>query len=167
MNEPRATDTSAPISPDQVEEQQPMDTRDLRDAQAAGERERKMRDRPPIKAAGAKTEPSKAAPGLATMPTPERKEAPLFDEAAGRNLRERWMTVQTEFVDEPRDAVQKADALVAEVLKSLTDTFAREREELEAGWSGAGNGSENEVSTEDLRQAIRRYRSFFNRLLSL
>jgi uncharacterized protein YukE len=169
MNEPRATDTSAPISSDQAQEQPPMDTRDLRDAQAAGERERSAakRDRPPIRAAGAKPEQSKAAAaGLATAPTPERKDAPLFDEAAGRKLRDRWMTIQTEFVDEPRDAVQKADSLVAEVLNRLTDTFAREREELEAGWSGAG-GSEHEVSTEDLRQAIRRYRSFFNRLLSL
>lgn len=167
MNESRATDTSAPTSPDQAEEQAPMDTRDLRDAQAAVERERKTRDRPPIRTAGAKAEASKAAPGPATAPAPERENAPLFDDASGRKLRERWMTIQTEFVDEPRDAVQKADSLVAEVLRHLTDTFAREREELEAGWSGAAGRSEHEVSTEDLRQAIRRYRSFFNRLLSL
>ena len=54
----------------------------------------------------------------------------------------------------------------AQVLKQLTDTFAREREELESGWS-RGDGDTTEVSTEDVRQAIRRYRSFFNRLLSI
>ena len=170
MNEPRATETSAPTSPDQAEGQPPMDTRDLRDAQTARERERsaaKTRDRPPIRAAGAKAEPSTAGPAARTASATETRNAPLFDEAAGRKLRERWMTIQTEFVDEPRDAVQRADSLVAEVLKRLTDTFAREREELEAGWSGAADDSEHEVSTEDLRQAIRRYRSFFNRLLSL
>ena len=91
--------------------------------------------------------------------------------------RERWIQIQTEFVDSPRDAVEKADGLVAETLKQLTETFARERDELEAGWSQAtesGRGGEagrgaagTEPSTEELRQAIRRYRSFFNRLLSV
>ena len=156
MNEQRATDTAQtgdqeaapeqPTSSDQAEPAAPMDTRDLRDAQTAGDRKRRTetRDRPPIRAAGASTE--SASGPRATKPAPERRDAPLFDEAAGRNLRERWMTIQTEFVDEPRDAVQKADSLVAEVLKSLTDTFAREREELEAGWSG-GDGSDREIST--------------------
>ena len=177
MNEQRATDTAQsghdaapehPPSSDQAETEAPMDTRDLRDAQTAGDRKRRTdaRDRPPIRAAGAATPPTGSASSPATAkPAPERKDAPLFDEAAGRNLRARWMTIQTEFVDEPRDAVQKADSLVAEVLRSLTDTFAREREELEAGWSG-GDGSDREISTEDLRLAIQRYRNFFNRLLT-
>jgi hypothetical protein len=126
-------------------ESKPSSTRELRDAQS----------RPPIRAEG--------APATGKSP----KATPLFDENAGRDLRDRWRVIQTEFVDEPRGAVEKADSLVAEVLKRLTDTFARERDELEAGWSHAGDGQDAEVSTEDLRQAIRRYRSFFDRLLSI
>ena len=125
-------------------------TRELRDAQAG----RAEPARPAIRAEG-------------NAGIPAAADAPLFDEASGQQLRDRWVTIQTEFVDEPRAAVEKADSLVAEVLKQLTDTFANEREQLEAGWSRSGDGSKAEVSTEDLRQAIRRYRSFFNRLLSI
>src|SRR5437773_3577447 len=123
----------------------PSSSRELRDAHR----------RPPIRAEGAS----------ATAASPKR--TPLFDENAGRDLRERWLVIQTAFVDEPRAAVEKADSLVAEVLQRLTDTFARERDELESGWSRAGDDEASEISTEDLRQAIRRYRSFFDRLLSL
>jgi hypothetical protein len=167
MTEQRTTADQAPTA---TEAPPPMDTRDLRDAQAGRGRKPAgdTRDRPPIRAEGANADSTKSAraPGASTSATPAPKEAPLFDEAAGRDLRQRWLVIQTEFVDEPREAVQKADSLVAGVLKSLTDTFAREREELEAGWSGGGDGSDREVSTEDLRQAIRRYRTFFNRLLT-
>jgi len=79
-----------------------------------------------------------------------------------RDYKDRWIVIQTQFVDEPRNAVEAAEALVGEVMQTLTESFARERRDLEARWSG-----ERDVSTEDLRQAIRRYRSFFNRLLSL
>jgi hypothetical protein len=134
----------------------PAGTRELRDAQQANTAPAtQVSPRPPIKA----TETDK--------PAANQVDAPLFDEANGSQLRERWLVIQTEFVDEPRNAVEKADALVAEVLKQLTDTFAREREELEAAWSSAGDGTTREVSTEDLRMAIQRYRSFFNRLLAL
>jgi hypothetical protein len=73
----------------------------------------------------------------------------------------RWQTIQAGFVDEPRRAVQEADALVAEVMRRLAEGFATERERLEHQWSGG-----KEVDTEDLRLALRRYRSFFDRLLS-
>jgi hypothetical protein len=124
-------------------------TRELRDAQAG----KVQGERPPIRAEGNAGQPAQA-------------DAPLFDEASGQQLRDRWVTIQTEFVDEPRGAVEKADSLVAEVLKQLTDTFANEREQLESGWSGSGD-AKAEVSTEELRLAIQRYRSFFNRLLSM
>ena len=88
--------------------------------------------------------------------------SPLFGEADARSFRERWDTIQSAFVDEPRDSVQRADALVAETMKRLATSFAEERASLEQGWSQGG-----EVSTEDLRQALRRYRSFFDRLLSV
>ncbi len=89
-------------------------------------------------------------------------EAALFDRDAAKDFQERWLVIQTEFVDEPGAAVKKAEALVGEVVTQLTESFARERENLEARWSGS-----DDVSTEDLRQAIRRYRSFFNRLLAI
>jgi hypothetical protein len=73
----------------------------------------------------------------------------------------RWEEVQTAFVDEPRQAVERADALVAEVMQRLADGFAQERERLEGQWSRG-----EDVSTEDLRVSLRRYRSFFQRLLS-
>ena len=70
--------------------------------------------------------------------------------------------MQTGFVDEPRAAVEQADALVAEVMKRLADSFATERQALEQQWSRG-----DDVSTEELRLALRRYRSFFDRLLSV
>jgi hypothetical protein len=88
--------------------------------------------------------------------------APLFPAGETDNFRNRWRDVQGTFVDEPREAVQKANDLVDAVTKRLTEVFAQERANLEREW-GAGK----DVSTEDLRQALRRYRSFFDRLLSV
>lgn len=89
-------------------------------------------------------------------------ETALFDRDAAKDFQERWLVIQTEFVDAPAEAVKKAEALVGEVVGQLTESFARERESLEGRLSG-----NDDVSTEDLRQAIRRYRSFFNRLLAV
>jgi hypothetical protein len=77
-------------------------------------------------------------------------------------LRSRWDSIQTGFVDEPRRAVEQADSLVAEVMQHLAQLFADERNKLESQWSRGDN-----VSTEDLRVALQRYRSFFDRLLSI
>lgn len=71
----------------------------------------------------------------------------------------RWHEIQAAFVDDPRTAVQDADALVAEFLQRLAATFAQERADLEQRWATG-----NDVSTEDLRQSLRRYRAFFERL---
>jgi len=84
---------------------------------------------------------------------------PLFSDPD--NYRNRWQAIQVGFVDEPRRAVEDADALVAEVVQQLIDSFAGERKNLEGQWSRG-----DQVSTEDLRVALRRYRSFFDRLLS-
>ncbi|MDX2546409.1 hypothetical protein ACOT81_37030 [Streptomyces sp. WI04-05B] len=75
-------------------------------------------------------------------------------------FRTRWQEVQNEFVDDPRDAVHTADALVAEVMQKLAATFADHKQELEGQWNRGG-----QANTEDLRLALRHYRSFFNRLL--
>ncbi|HZQ35191.1 MAG TPA: hypothetical protein VFD32_04610 [Dehalococcoidia bacterium] len=87
--------------------------------------------------------------------------ARLLDGSLTDELRRRWTDVQASFVDEPRQAVKQADGLVAEVMKQLAETFAQERSHLEQQWDRGGD-----VSTEDLRVALRRYRSFFERLLS-
>jgi hypothetical protein len=88
--------------------------------------------------------------------------APLFDERESSDLRTRWQELQGKFVDDPRASVEQADELVASSIKRLAEVFANERSNLEATWSRG-----DEVSTEDLRQALRRYRSFFDRLLSI
>ncbi len=86
---------------------------------------------------------------------------PLFAETEVTELRGRWTGVQTAFVDEPRHAVEEADKLVATVMQRLADGFASERANLEKQWDRGDN-----VSTEDLRVALQRYRSFFDRLLA-
>ena len=85
----------------------------------------------------------------------------LFSDSDMGDLRSRWNNVQTEFVDEPRRAVQQADQLVATVMQRLAEGFAKERGSLEEQWDSGEN-----VSTEDLRMALQRYRAFFNRLLN-
>lgn len=87
---------------------------------------------------------------------------PLFESDAAAKLRSRWNEIQATFVDEPRAAVERADNLVSETTKKLAEGFAVERTRLEDQWGRAGS-----VSTEDLRLTLRRYRSFFNRLLSV
>jgi hypothetical protein len=87
---------------------------------------------------------------------------PLFSESDIGDLRNRWSTVQTGFVDEPRRAVEDADNLVATVMKRLAESFATERSNLEKQWDRGDN-----VSTEDLRVALQRYRTFFDRLLNV
>jgi hypothetical protein len=85
---------------------------------------------------------------------------PLFAADEAERFRTRWNEIQTSFVDEPRRCVEQADNLVAEAMKRLAEGFASQRSELEHQWD---RGSD--VSTEDLRQTLRRYRSFFDRLL--
>ena len=86
----------------------------------------------------------------------------LFTPDVASDFRNRWDAVQIGFVDDPRQAVQKADELVAQVMTSLAETFAKERSALEGFVKGT-----DQASTENLRVALRRYRSFFQRLLSL
>jgi hypothetical protein len=88
--------------------------------------------------------------------------AALFTQEAATELRARWDTVQKSFVDDPGDAVRAADELVAQVIQNLTDTFAKQRLELEGGAEHT-----EESTTENLRLSLRRYRSFFERLLSI
>lgn len=88
--------------------------------------------------------------------------SPLFSEAEARDSRSRWSNIQTAFVDEPRRAVEDADSLVASVMKKMAEGFAAERQKLEKQWDRG-----EDVSTEDLRVALQRYRAFFDRLLKV
>lgn len=110
---------------------------------------------PPPTAASAKG--PVAVPPNATAPDA----GPLFPDDELHNYRARWDQVQTSFVDEPRQAVEQADSLVANVVTRIAEQFSNERAKLEEQWSKGDN-----VNTEDLRLALRRYRSFFDRLLS-
>jgi hypothetical protein len=95
-------------------------------------------------------------PGVGDQP-----HARLLEEDELQSILARWKEIQAEFVDEPRRAVQDADALVADLMQRLARMFASERDQLESRWAGG-----NDVSTEDLRRGLRRYRSFFERLLA-
>jgi len=103
---------------------------------------------------------------LANQRLDEKKEAgalaPLFSPTVTSDFRLRWDSVQSSFVDDPAQAVRQGDELVAQVLKSLAESFSSERAKLESPVD-----SSVKASTEDLRVALRRYRSFFERLLAL
>jgi hypothetical protein len=88
-------------------------------------------------------------------------DGPLLPESQGAELQTRWEAIQVRFVDDPRNAVEEADALVASTMQQLADGFASAREDLERQWSRG-----EDISTEDLRVALQRYRSFFKRLLA-
>jgi hypothetical protein len=89
-------------------------------------------------------------------------ERALFDDSELQSYRGRWEQVQSDFVDEPREAVQKADDLVSDLVEKLTSGFAQTRSGLEDQWKKG-----EEASTEDLRVALTRYRTFFQRLLKV
>lgn len=103
--------------------------------------------------------PQQTAESTATAGSPDRT---LFADGDLTDLRSRWTEVQSAFVDDPRDCVQKADGLVSDVVDRLTAGFAQARSGLEEQWSRG-----EEVSTEDLRLALQRYRDFFERLLAV
>jgi hypothetical protein len=91
----------------------------------------------------------------------EARPVPLFSGDESQHLRDRWTDIQAGFVDQPREMVEQADGLVADLMQRLAAQFSDERSRLESQW-----GTEDDVSTEDLRVALTRYRSFFERLLN-
>jgi hypothetical protein len=112
--------------------------------------------------------PNEASPETVSREAPESRPAAessdqtLFADRELSDFHSRWTEVQAGFVDDPRDCVQKADGLVADVVDKLTAGFAQARSGLEEQWSRG-----EEVSTEDLRIALQRYRDFFERLLAV
>jgi hypothetical protein len=93
--------------------------------------------------------------------SPGEEREPLLPADQGERFTARWQEIQAGFVDQPRESVEQADALVADLMQRLATGFSSERERLEGQW-----GRGDDVSTEDLRVALTRYRSFFDRLLS-
>lgn len=121
----------------------------------------------PIPIQGQRSNPDVAANRTSTTATAaatamDEQKAPLFAPTEANDLRARWDNVQGSFVDQPRKAVEEADELVSVTMKRLEEIFADERNKMEQQWSRGGD-----ASTEDYRQALRRYRSFFTRLLSI
>jgi hypothetical protein len=104
---------------------------------------------------------NREAGAIATTPS-EEQNTPLFSEHESKDLFSKWDALQVGFIDEPRRAVEQADHLVAAAMKRTAEVFAEERARLERQWDRGDN-----VSTEDLRVAMRRYRSFFRRLLAV
>ena len=96
------------------------------------------------------------------QPSETDAQSALFSEDESKELYAKWDAVQVGFVDEPRQAVERADSLVAGAMKRLAEIFAEERARLEGQWDRGDS-----VSTEDLRVALQKYRSFFDRLLSV
>ena len=92
----------------------------------------------------------------------EGEQSPLFSDEESDELRRRWESVQAGFVDEPRRAVEDADELVQRVMDRLSEGIKHQREHMESEW-----GDRDGASTEDLRVALRHYRSFFDRLLNV
>ena len=166
-----------------------------REREREGERERERDDRDPNRPSSANTPasvntqpaPNAAAPAVnaprdtpsavnppPTMSTADPSNAPpqgavaaddarelaLFPPEEAASYRSRWEDIQIGFVDQPKTAVEEADALVAQVVTRLAEVFSEERAAMERQWGKGDN-----VSTEDLRQTLKRYRSFFNRLL--
>jgi len=153
---------------DQVQEQERQASErdnirnfERRDDRIAGPGDAATSDRPA--ATGAAAAPADRNDDKARMTSAgdEGNVVALFPSTEAEEFRSRWDSIQTGFVDEPRSAVEQADHLVDEAMKKLSSTFSEERAGLERQWSKG-----DDVSTEDLRMALRKYRTFFDRLLA-
>ncbi|MBV9996460.1 MAG: hypothetical protein JO127_14750 [Caulobacteraceae bacterium] len=113
-------------------------------------------------AAGRPEEARSFAPKAPALSSDAEQMTPLFAGGEAQELKVKWDQIQAGFVDAPRAAVEQADGLVAQTMKRLAEMFAEERSKLEGQWDRG-----DDVSTEDLRVALRRYRSFFTRLVSI
>lgn len=136
-------ETGDPSRPRLVRTENAVERAEQRNERAIENKEQKAAGSPPLPAHDVHT------------PTP------LFSQSDVGDLRGRWSNVQASFVDEPRRAVEEADKLVATVMQRLAEGFSNERSNLEKQWDRGDN-----VSTEHLRIALQRYRSFFDRLLN-
>lgn len=149
-------------SPLRKDMEQDLTTADIAQGNRAEERQAETEERD-VSTQGRK-EPVEITSGQRGQSGPRSSAdtTPLFPDNELGDLRSRWDKIQAGFVDQPRKAVEEADSLVASTMKRLAEVFAQERSKLEGQWDRGDN-----VSTEDLRVALQRYRSFFQRLLSI
>ena len=153
----------------EIRKNEALTTADVAAASQGAPAEKPRTDQPPKRREYMEEPKGEAKPvgsvsaGSSKTPGPVSAEdsAPLFSVEESRRFQSDWDSIQSGFVDEPRKAVERADGLVAQVIKRLAEGFAEERGKLEGQWSRGAD-----VSTEDLRLALQRYRSFFGRLLS-
>ena len=106
-------------------------------------------------------EQTQTQPEAGSEQSDQTAEESLFADDELSGFRSRWDEVQTGFVDEPRQAVEQADALVTDVVERLATSFSEARSSLEGQWAKG-----EDASTEDLRVVLTRYRAFFQRLLA-
>jgi hypothetical protein len=143
-----------------AEDRPPAEEGTVRPFIAADHKIRSVNQRPDGN--GARISEASGNPAPVTTAATDEDATPLFSERESKEFFGRWDALQVGFIDEPRRAVEQADNLVAGAMKRLAEVFAEERARLESQWDRGDN-----VSTEDLRVAMRRYRSFFRRLLSV
>ena len=122
--------------------------------------EKKVDEAPMVETIPYQTPVGEMATHEAAVVTSAASSAALLSHEESEKFRTQWNEIQGKFVDEPRAAVQQADALVSEVVANITQMFAKNHNSLEGQWNQG-----NDVSTEDLRKALQQYRSFFNRLV--
>ncbi|WP_370945296.1 hypothetical protein AB5J62_40390 [Amycolatopsis sp. cg5] len=137
-------------------EERGLNTQDLLDARPAPESREVERDLPEDDSL--RDNDFEHTPGNETRQDEPARE--LFGQDEVEGFRAQWQELQAAFVDDPKRAVEDADQLVAAIMQSLAATFAEHKRELESQWQ------QGEAPTEDLRVALRSYRSFFNQLLS-
>ena len=142
-----------------AENQKQMDRENL-DAVEAGEE--RLRDEQIEKDRMEERQASREESPVPTHTPREEENTALFEQSEAEKFRTQWLEIQSRFVDDPSIAVADADNLVSDVIRNITRTFSDERMGLENQWKRG-----DKVSTEDLRVALQRYRSFFNRLLQL
>ena len=152
-NERTSDQTSAQRPPQPAQAGQPAAARPVSDRDVTREVQRAQQQQQAA-VAGATAASRQAAE--------QERPTPMFGRDETNDFHQRWVDIQTGFVDEPRQAVERADALVAAAIKRLAESFAQERSALEQQWARGAD-----VSTEDLRLALRKYRGFFDRLLSV
>ena len=144
-----------------TEEIRKDDSGELTTADLAGVRDQKGRTMETDSRTEVRGDAGGAATGTATARARiEEDLGPLFSTNETEDFQRQWNSIQAAFVDEPQQAVEDADRLIAQTMKRLAEIFADERQKLEHQWDQGDN-----VSTEDLRVALRKYRSFFSRLL--
>jgi len=159
-----ATGVAAVPVPDDTE--RPADERDVPDqpdldvpAEAHGEPT--LYGEPAVAEQADELEADRPEASADLMPgaAPAQPVTDLWHDGQAQGLHERWQDIQLRFVDDPRAAVEAAEALISEATEALTAALAEGREALRQ-WR-EDNGEE----TERLRMALQRHREFLDRIL--